>query len=110
MKKKILIKCTSSCGTAMVSNAEAHTLMSFSNTLIKSFDKFKNVTFIDVKKYINDESIEIYKRNFQPLNTTPEKFVWLWYLRIFVMKLFLEENNFCNIFNNQRHCNKNSCY
>ena len=33
MKKKILIKCTSSCGTAMVSNAEAHTLMSFSNTL-----------------------------------------------------------------------------
>ena len=33
MKKKILIKCTSSCGTAMLSNAEAHTLMSFSNSL-----------------------------------------------------------------------------
>ena len=33
MKKKILIKCTSSCGTAMVRNAEAHTLISFSNSL-----------------------------------------------------------------------------
>lgn len=65
---------------------------------LKSFDKFKNVTFIDVKKYVYDESIETYKKNFQPLNTTPEKFVWLWYLRIFVMKLFLEEYNFSNIF------------
>lgn len=33
MKKKILIKCTSSCGTAMVRNAEAHTLISFANSL-----------------------------------------------------------------------------
>ena len=33
MKKKILIKCTSSCGTAMVRNAEAHTLISFANAL-----------------------------------------------------------------------------
>ena len=37
MKKKILIKCTSSCGTAMVSNAEAHTLISFSNSLSSDY-------------------------------------------------------------------------
>jgi len=37
MKKKILIKITSSCGTAMVRNAEAHTLISFSNSLLKDY-------------------------------------------------------------------------
>lgn len=65
---------------------------------LKKMDKIKNVDFIDIDKYLKNEKIDFYKKHFQPYNTTPEKYVWLWYLRIFVMKLFLEENNLNTIF------------
>ena len=38
MRKKIIIKCTSSCGKSMISNAESHTLRYFCEVLNKNYD------------------------------------------------------------------------
>lgn len=65
---------------------------------LKNLDKISNVNFIEIDKYLKNEQIAYFKNYFVPYNTTPEKYVWLWYLRIFVMKLFLEENKINQIF------------
>ena len=65
---------------------------------LKKLDKIQNVNYIDAKKYLKDERIDYFKSFFKPYNTTPEKYVWLWYLRIFIMDLFIKENNIKTIF------------
>lgn len=65
---------------------------------VKHLDKINNVNFVNIEKYIKNQEILYYKENFTPYNTTPEKYVWLWYLRVFVMKLFMEDYGLTSIF------------
>jgi hypothetical protein len=65
---------------------------------VKSLSKINNVDFVNFKNYLENDEIKYLKSYFKPYNSTDEKYVWLWYLRVFITKLFMEENQIQNIF------------
>tara|TARA_B100001996_G_scaffold101893_1_gene76437 strand:- start:2077 stop:2946 length:870 start_codon:yes stop_codon:yes gene_type:complete len=65
---------------------------------VSNLSKINNVEFVNYEKYINDEKIKYLKSYFKPYNTVDEKYVWLWYLRIFITKLFMDDYKVSKIF------------
>lgn len=65
---------------------------------VSSLSSMNNVEFVDYTKYLNHYTIEEFKKYFKPYNTTKEEFVWLWYLRVFITGLFMEDYNLDKIF------------
>ncbi len=65
---------------------------------VSSLSSINNVEFVDYKKYLNNETIKELKKHFKPYNTTQEHFVWLWYLRVFITGLFMEDYKLDKIF------------
>lgn len=57
-----------------------------------------NVDFIDVRNFMQSEKIIHYKNYFKPYNTTNSYFVWLWYLRVFILGEYTFQTNIDSVF------------
>ena len=57
-----------------------------------------NVDFIDVRNFMQSEKIIHYKNFFKPYNTSDSYFVWLWYLRVFILSEYIFQTNIDSIF------------
>ena len=57
-----------------------------------------NVDFIDVRNFMQSEKIIHYKNYFKPYNTSDFYFVWLWYLRVFILSEYIFQTNIDSIF------------
>ncbi len=65
---------------------------------VSHLSQINNVEFVNYEDYLKKDEIGYLKSHFEPYNFTDKKYVWLWYLRVFITKLFIEENNIENIF------------
>ena len=65
---------------------------------VSNLSKINNVEFVNYEKYLNNEKIKYLKSYFKSYNTVDEKYVWLWYLRIFITKLFMDDYKVNEIF------------
>lgn len=59
---------------------------------------FKNVHFIDIKKYETDETIVTNKKFFKNYSTNDALFEWRCFERVFIIQKFLEEYKFSKVF------------
>ena len=57
-----------------------------------------NVDCIDVRNFMQSEKIIHYKNFFKPYNTSDSYFVWLWYLRVFILSEYISQTNIDSIF------------
>lgn len=57
-----------------------------------------NVDFIDVRNFMQSEKIIHYKNYFKPYNTSDSYFVWLWYLRVFILGEYTFQTNIDSVF------------
>lgn len=57
-----------------------------------------NVDFVDVRNFMQSEKIIHYKNFFKPYNTSDSYFVWLWYLRVFILSEYIFQTNIDSIF------------
>jgi hypothetical protein len=57
-----------------------------------------NVDFIDVRNFMKSDEINNFKDYFKPYNTTDPYFVWLWYLRVFILSEYVFQTNSNSIF------------
>jgi hypothetical protein len=70
----------------------------------KYLEKYQNVTFIDISKYINDTNINNLKKSFINYSTNSANFEWACFLRVFIIHLFLKEYNLERVFHLDSDC------
>tara|TARA_A100001011_G_scaffold358910_1_gene405012 strand:- start:19 stop:885 length:867 start_codon:yes stop_codon:yes gene_type:complete len=58
----------------------------------------KNITFIDIEKYENNQKLNYLKENFQNYSTNSFDFEWFCFARVFILKEFLNEYNLDSLF------------
>ncbi len=58
----------------------------------------KNITFIDIKNYEEDDKLNYYKNNFINYSTNSFDFEWFCFARMFILNNFLKEFNLNQIF------------
>mgnify|MGYP005988544895 CR=1 FL=1 len=58
----------------------------------------ENVDFIDVRNFMQLDKIKYFREHFKPYNTSDSYFVWLWYLRVFVIGEYVFQTNSKSIF------------
>tara|TARA_Y100001978_G_scaffold202858_1_gene225444 strand:- start:2509 stop:3660 length:1152 start_codon:yes stop_codon:yes gene_type:complete len=88
MKKKVIIKCTSSCGKSMISNAESHTLRYFCEVLVKKYDVVISGLEIesDLKNYLIDIGVNVKRPLIKYLKL--KKFKSLFHIPVSIINLF----------------------
>lgn len=65
---------------------------------IEHLNKLPNVNFFNIEKYLSDPLINYFKKHFINYSDLKSDFQWLCFLRIFIIKLFLIQENLDFIF------------
>jgi hypothetical protein len=65
---------------------------------IEHLNKLPNVNFFNIEKYLSDPLINYFKKHFINYSDLKSDFQWLCFLRIFIIKLFLIQENLDYIF------------
>lgn len=65
---------------------------------LEHLGNIENVTFVDIDKYKNDKKINKYEEHFTNYSSNASNFEFICYRRVFIIKLYMEENNIDKVF------------
>ena len=71
---------------------------------VKKLESIDNVTFVNIDKYMNSEMIKKYSESFKNYSKNDKKYELFCFLRIFIVKMFMEEYNLTSIFHLDSDC------
>jgi len=71
---------------------------------IKCLEKYENIEYVDINKYLENEKIHFYKSKFENYSSNSKDFEWFCICRIFIIQLFLQKYNLKHIFHIDSDC------